>query len=170
MPPLYFGVDGLTFRCYGRKLALVATGIEPGLVTVALISRQFNCKPTKTAGRGFVRLHANAIRVPVPPPAVKLSLQRKVVRVPNRLTVHDGPFGPCAGFQRSLSIFAGGSQFRGSDFRNREGGRLLLYSAQRTDHRRGRLAHLILDKVDHVSSPMVGPVRCLSFSALLSSR
>ena len=88
------GVDGLKFWCYSRKLALVATGITPGLVTVALKSWQFNCKPTKTAGRGFLRLRANATRVPVPPPAAAFR-SRPFVRVIDTNS-------------RSL-IFAGGS-------------------------------------------------------------
>ena len=60
MPLLDFGVDGWTFRCYRRKLALVSTGIRPGMVTVALRSWQFNCWPTRPSRRGSVRLRVNA--------------------------------------------------------------------------------------------------------------
>ena len=63
MPLLDFVVDGWTFGCYRRKLALVSTGIRPGLVTVALESWQFNCKSTRPSRGGFVRLCADATRV-----------------------------------------------------------------------------------------------------------
>ena len=67
MPPLDFVVDGFTFWCYLRKLALVSTGIRPGLVTVALNFWQLNCESfankLRPSRRGFVRLRAETTRV-----------------------------------------------------------------------------------------------------------
>ena len=63
MPPVVFVLDVWTSRWYIHKLALVSTGIRPGMVTVALRSWQFNCKPTRPSRRGSVCLCADATRV-----------------------------------------------------------------------------------------------------------
>jgi hypothetical protein len=67
VPLLDFVVDGFTFRCYLRKLALVSTGIRPGLVTVALNFWHLICevfvKKPRPSRRGFVRLRAETTRV-----------------------------------------------------------------------------------------------------------
>jgi hypothetical protein len=58
-------VDGWTVRCYHRILALVSTGFEPGLVTVALELWQSDCRQTKPTRWGSVRLRVETTRVSV---------------------------------------------------------------------------------------------------------
>ena len=105
MPLLDFVVDGWTFGCYRRKLALVSTGIRPGLVTVALESWQLNCKSTRPSRGGFVRLCANATRVsPVVPKESSLPITSNPVLRREHVSEHVSKH-----VSSEVSCLAGGS-------------------------------------------------------------